>query len=749
MLHHKKDFFDFVQALNIEQQQAITPKDGKFLVIAGAGSGKTRVITARIAHLVLEHQIDPTSIIALTFTNKAAGEMQHRIEQFLPHLSHRPTVATFHAYCLRLLKTHRHTTGQATFSILDAADQQKLLQAIIKEKNIGSIFNIKNITSQFSAYKLSNLLDLDLELTIPSYHLSKFTDLYHAYEAQKQLHNYLDFDDLLYKTYQLFHTNAAFAQQHQQHYRHILVDEYQDTNVIQHALLKKMSLNTAGFALDSLCVVGDEDQSIYSWRGATVHNILNFNKEFPGAQLIKLEQNYRSSQRILDIANNVIKHNTQRNHKKLWSDRTQSHTPLQLECISDQQEAYILAQSLKLARSKKQPLSSIAILYRTHYQSRIIEETLIKEAIPYVIIGGIQFYERKEIKDLIAYLRLAANPFDILSLQRVINCPLRGLGEKFEELFFETWKKNQPASFVNIATLLIETKALSAKQANTLTNFISLFTDLDGQTPPWQALDTIIKKTDYLTYLQDNFEQTEAQTKKENVLEFLRAAQHAQHVRKITLSAFLEDIGLMQELIKEKNLDDSVQMMTLHSAKGLEFETVYLCGLEDGILPSNQAIESSNIEEERRLFYVGLTRAKQSLLLTHSKYRNTFGQTVIQRPSRFLDEIPTRLLRIEDAKQWSSSQCIKMLHNWMYTPTASTLQSSVAPKITTLQPDTPTTQTATVTNTIFKRLQSVKHQVFGVGIVQTVENKGTKTFVTVHFSHYGTKKIDGSFLTKL
>lgn len=760
----KEEFNTFLNTnLNAEQKKAVTPKNGSFLVIAGAGSGKTRVITARITNLILEHNVEPSSIIALTFTNKAAGEMQHRIEQFLPHLQTKPIIATFHSYCLRLLKTHRHLLEKETFTILDANDQYKLVQTILKDHGLAQSFNAKTLLSNFSSFKMSDILKLDNDLpNIPDHHMQKFMELYNAYEGQKRVSNYFDFDDLLYRTYQLFATNATFQAQHHNRYRHILVDEYQDTNTIQHELLKKMSQVDHNLAVDSVCAVGDEDQSIYSWRGATIQNILDFDKEFHSTSIIKLEQNYRSTQRILDIANHVITHNSQRNHKKLWSDSTENHTPLQLECLSDLQEAYAITNNIKVLE-KTEPLSSIAILYRTHYQSRIIEEALIKDSIPYKMIGGIQFYERKEIKDLIAYLRLVINPFDKMSFIRIINCPLRGFGAKFEEQFLQLWNSEPFSDFITIAQKLIDETLVAPKQIITLKEFIQLFHNLSDQTSPEYALDQFIKKTEYISYLQESFDKAEAQTKKENIFEFIRAAQYAQAVHNVTLSSFLDDITLMQEhMTADKHDKDCVQMMTLHSAKGLEFNTVLLSGIEDGIMPSNQSIETGNIEEERRLFYVGLTRAKKKLLLSHSKYRNTFGQMTVQRPSRFLQEIPADLLQREEAKHWSKSQLSTFFTQWNNQSLRKTTSSISSkrdnpfnpPLKTTVRPNFNTINNPTIvtTNTVdnlqgFKRLQSVKHPKFGLGIIQLIESSGNKTFITVHFSQYGKKKIESSFLT--
>lgn len=740
MHESKKNFEHFVTTqLNHEQKTAVQAKDGTFLVIAGAGSGKTRVITARITNLILNHGVEPSSIIALTFTNKAAQEMQHRIGQFLPNLRTKPIIATFHAYCLKLLKKHNFLSNLPDFTVIDAADAQKLLQSIMKEKGLEKLFNAKQLLSFFSNFKMSDVLKLEEPLW-NMHHAQQFIELYNAYEQQKRISNYLDFDDLLYKTYELFIKNPDFAASHLKHHRHILVDEYQDTNLIQHELLKQMTQQQKKLVIDSVCAVGDEDQSIYSWRGAHVKNILEFHTEFIGTKKIKLEQNYRSTQQILDIANNIIKHNVDRNHKQLWSSNTKSHQPLLLECLSDLQEAALIAQLIHII-SKQESLNSIAILYRTHYQSRIIEEALIKENIAYKMIGGISFYERKEIKDLLAYLRLVINPFDRISFFRVINCPARGLGEKFEEQFVQTWTQNPFCDWKEIAQILISEKQLAKKQESSLQEFLNFFKISKIDESVTNYLQHFIKVTGYLEYLTHSFEKIEAEEKCENVAEFLRAAAYFDENQKSGLSQFLDEISLMQEMIKQDDLaTERINMMTLHSAKGLEFNTVLLVGLEDGLLPSSQSIGQENIQEERRLFYVGITRAREKLFISHSKYRNTFGKLDQQRPSRFLQEIPKNLLQQQEAAHWSKSSFITFFQDWVSGKESKSVQKNNAPeKITSC--------TTSSFSPSIKRLQTVQHEKFGLGIAHQVEQKGDKIFVTVHFTHHGTKKIESSFLS--
>lgn len=440
------------QQLNHEQQKAVIQKNGVLLVIAGAGSGKTRIITARIAHLILNEHVPASSILALTFTNKAAKEMKERIELFLGDHAHPPYIGTFHSYCLRLLKKNNSLLDNQFISILDEDDQQKLLQSIITRNNIGKQITAKQLSYQISHIKNQTLTPNQYE----TFNNKLFTSIYKAYEHEKQISKCLDFDDLLLETLKLFKKNPDFKKEFQETIRHILVDEYQDTNIVQHALLKQMSIDDSHtFISDSLCVVGDEDQSIYSWRGATVANIINFKQDFPQSNLIKIEQNYRSVQPILEVANKVIEHNKNRNPKQLWSEKQGSNRIRNLICLSDYHEAEVIAHLIKSSRQKRKE-QSIALLYRTHFQSRTLEEGLIKHSIPYKIVGGVQFYERKEIKDLLAYLKLLINPFDRTSFFRIINTPSRGLGTKFEEQVHELWDNEPFLTFNNIINKLIE-----------------------------------------------------------------------------------------------------------------------------------------------------------------------------------------------------------------------------------------------------------------------------------------------------
>lgn len=758
--------------LNPEQKLGVITKDGPLLVIAGAGSGKTRVITARIANLILNEGVGSQEIIALTFTNKAAKEMQERIYQFLPKGMDLPFIGTFHSYCVRQLKTNAHFLESPFFTIMDEDDQQKLLTTIIQKHALDKKTTVKQLS-----YAISSIKNRIVEPHNPQIHQlaqdPMLQEVYHAYEGEKKASRCLDFDDLMLEVLKLFSTNTVYKLQHRNRVRHILVDEYQDTNLVQHALLKHMAQEDKNsFAIDSLCVVGDEDQSIYSWRGATVTNILNFTKDFPGAKTIKIEQNYRSVQPILDIANHVIQHNTNRNPKVLWSDRQGENRVRLLTCQSDLQEGDVLAHFLKLSRKKDE---TNAILYRAHYQSRSIEEALLRNSMPYKIIGGIQFYERKEIKDLLAYLKLIVNPFDRPSFLRVINCPARGLGQKFEELFYETWASELFMNFKEIAQKIVKERLVTGLKKTSLEGFIAIFEGLQPYDKPSKALERIVVASGYIAHLKNSLEPQEADARIENIKELMRAITFLESQGTTTIGSFLDDVALMQEKLQqnENSEENPIYLMTLHAAKGLEFDTVALCGLEEGLLPGSRALlNPEDLEEERRLFYVGITRARERLVLSYAKSRYTYGRINDQRPSRFIKEIPQESIPVIDCAYLSNYQLNALFDEWLsnkkvpqenrevltFGAASRTLFSKATPsniaKAATHQAGTHKNATSHTAKTqdvgvCWKKNQPVNHTKFGIGIIQEVEVKNNDhIYITAKFKD-GTKKIDAKFLSKV
>lgn len=747
--------------LNQSQLAAVTHQKGSLLIVAGAGSGKTRVITTRIAHLILLQHAFPSTIVALTFTNKAAMEMKERIENFMHGNHELPFVGTFHSFCLRLLKQNSELLDKPFFSILDEDDQHKILHGIIAKSGLQ-----KKITAKQLAYQISHIKNQTIN---PDAHdlfslNPLIRDVYQAYEQEKRASKCLDFDDLLLEVVALFKKNENFRKDFQQRVRHILVDEYQDTNIVQHELLKLMAhADKKKLAIDSLCAVGDEDQSIYSWRGATVSNIMNFANDFRGTQIIKIEQNYRSVQPILDLANHVIAHNVNRNPKNLWSEKKGFDRIRTIAFLSEYQEAEAIAQYLKAVAVKKQKLNRIAILYRTHFQSRALEEALLKHSIPYKIIGGIQFYERKEIKDILAYLKLVVNPFDRPSFFRVINCPLRGLGSKFEEEFHAAWNANLFATFKDIAQQLIEQKEVMGSKKDALADFVKLFETVSHTNKPSKAVEHFIVATEYFSYLKETYDQEEALGKIDNVKELIQAINHLESQKITSITDFLDEVALMQAQIQaESNEKDPVLLMTLHAAKGLEFDTVILTGLEEGLLPSSRSLTlEESIEEERRLFYVGITRAQERLLLTYSRYRYNYGTMTDQRPSRFVQEIPNETVPIFDASYWQSVQMSQFFANWLSStnkdtqnPFASISLSvggsrnnrdfSIPPKAS-LETNGKKSLLKAATG-LWKKNQPVIHEKFGLGIVQDIELRANGvTILEVKFKS-GNKKIDASFI---
>lgn len=805
---HTADLPTFLATkLNADQLQAVTTIHGTLLVIAGAGSGKTRVITTRIANLILNAQVAPQTILALTFTNKAAQEMQERVAKFLAEAPHTPTasgapfVGTFHAYCLQLLKRHRHLLAIPDFTILDGDDQEKLVNQLLKQHQLQKTLKASAALYYISQFKNNPAKLQELQLTQRE---KLLRELYTYYEAAKQASRCFDFDDLLLEALKLFQ-RPEFKATFQQHTRHILIDEYQDTSVVQHELLRQMALtNAPALAVDSLCIVGDEDQSIYSWRGATVDNIVNVRHEFPDTQVVKIEQNYRSAAPILTVANTVIQQNKQRYPKNLWSTKQATDRVFKATCLSGQREAELITEIIAQSYQAGQ---TVAVLYRTHSQSRTIEEALIKQNLAYQIIGGIRFYERKEIKDLLAYLRLLVNPHDRLALERVINCPPRKLGEKFWELLSDAWQATPHHNFRELLVQLLQNGDLGATRHQAIASFLALFTALDqpdAPLTPSAALQHFIKQTAYHSYLKDSYEPREADDKSNNLKELLRAAEYYETQKANTVAGFLTEIALLQEKVAataNTAAAPMVTLMTLHAAKGLEFDTVVIAGLEEGLLPSARALNDySAIEEERRLFYVGITRAREYLYLTHCLYRYLYGQTTEAVESRFLREIPAHLYQNYGnqsydqqrrtpsfADPFSATEFAQIL-----TPVSQTnhlTHAPIKPNKTSFTPAKNSTLTNTyhrassssahapkspaLTNNYqaraqlvnqrstdpaaanspalpYKKFTPVQHSKFGIGIVQKCEARSNDQFtVTVQFKSGAIKAIDAKFLTAI
>lgn len=736
-----KNFFD--TQLNPEQQQAVALKEGVLLVCAGAGSGKTRVITARMTHLILMHHVPAYALLALTFTNKAAREMKERIAHFLPGFQ-LPYVGTFHSYCLRLLKIYRHHLAQPDFSIIDEDDKEKMLKAIIAKYGLLKKVTVKTLASAISQHK-NSLLGISDPL---------LEELCNVYEREKTNAHCLDFDDLLLEVLKLFRTNAEFKKDFQQKVRHILVDEYQDTNLVQHALLQQMTQDDSKiFTGDSLCVVGDEDQSIYSWRGATVQNIVYFKRDFPQTITVTIAQNYRSVQPILDAANAIIENNTTRNPKKLWSEKKAQDRIRKLHCASSYQEGDVVAHLASVHLKKRPSLAkndqSIAVLYRSHYQSRSLEEALIRGSIPYKIIGGVRFYDRQEIKDLLAYLRLVVNPFDRIALSRIINVPSRGLGDKFIESLMALWDQQPFLNGFQVLQQMLNEKMVSGLKAESVRSFINLFHGLSRTDNAQMLIEYFLTKTTYIEYLKEHFSPEDAQAKTGNVKELVNAIVSFARRDIATIDLFLEEVALLQEHTIDETTNDYISLMTLHAAKGLEFDTVILTGLEENILPSAHATYAEDtIEEERRLLYVGITRARERLLLTHVRYRYVFGTMTDQRTSRFVHELP-EWVGAADCSQWSSGDILHYLHDW-YAGKTPSLKAPLREKPKLVIPDFVFDEEVADERPRKLRLnQRVRHATFGIGTIKELEERDDDAlFATVQFGPK-TKKVSAAFLLEL
>jgi DNA helicase-2/ATP-dependent DNA helicase PcrA len=771
-----EDLQRLLDSLNDTQRAAVTPERGVLLVHAGAGSGKTRVITTRIINLLAAHDVLPSAILALTFTNKAAREMRERVVAQLGPQSPVPFIGTFHAFCVRLLKQNRYLFGGDDFTILDQDDREKLIKTIIAASGTS-----KQITPSAASHAISAIKNDGLSARGDLIGNLLLRDIYMRYEQEKKNAHCLDFDDLLTEGLALF-KNPEFKKHFQQGVRHVLVDEYQDTNVVQHQLLRGFACDEQGsFILDSLCVVGDEDQSIYSWRGATVANILNFTKDFPGAQRVTIDQNYRSRQPILEAANAVIAHNAARNQKQLWSEKKGTDRVRVLCTPSDRHEGDVVTLFVQKMRAKL-PQATCAVLYRSHYQSRALEEALVRNSIPYKIVGGVQFYERQEIKDMLAYLRLAVNPYDRISFMRVCNVPSRGLGDKFEEQFLTLWSQQPLLTFDAVANMLIDEQAIPPLKRDRLREFCHICRDIGLCQTPIDAFDCMIEKTRYLEHLRSSCEKAEASDRIDNLAE-LRNAMGAMQERGIgTVREFLEEIALLNEHIAATaDRPDAVFLMTLHAAKGLEFDAVMLAGVEEGIFPSMRSIENpETLEEERRLLYVGITRAREYLLISHTQRRFTFGRVTEQAPSRFLAEIPKGIAKRDDLAVGRGVYLSSYFDDWLggggdYRPAARAQTSAwdtpafaadsrVAEGLTK-NPESPKScswdapafglspdrvEAARVipdAGPTWQKYQTVHHKAYGIGVIQDIERKTPqKVYLTIRFGA-GVKKIDAKFVT--
>lgn len=639
-----------LSGLNPVQQEAVKTTDGPLLLMAGAGSGKTRVLTHRIAYLMAEKHVAPWNILAITFTNKAAREMKERVESILGPGADEIWISTFHSMCVRILRRDIDRIGiNRNFSILDTADQLSVIKGILKERNIDpKKFDPRSILGSISSAKNELIEPEEFAKTAGGYYDQVTSDVYTDYQKKLLKNQSLDFDDLIMTTIKLFERVPEVLEFYQRKFQYIHVDEYQDTNRAQYLLVKQLAAR-----LENICVVGDSDQSIYRWRGADIANILSFEKDYPSANVILLEQNYRSTKRILQAANEVIKNNSNRKPKNLWTENDEG---IKLSYYSGDNEfgegQFVAGKIYELNSSGRRKLSDIAILYRTNAQSRVIEETLLKSGLNYNIVGGTKFYDRKEIKDILAYLRLVSNPDDDISFTRIVNVPKRGVGATSLEKIASYAAMNGMSMFQ--AVKQVDFIGVSAKAANALDGFgvmIENLTNMQDYLSITELTEEILEKTEYREMLKAE-KSIEAQSRLENIDEFLSVTKNfEQKSEDKSLVAFLTDLALIADIdqLDEKEEEsggkDAVTLMTLHAAKGLEFPVVFLMGMEEGVFPHSRSLmEEAEMEEERRLAYVGITRAEEELYLTNAKMRTLFGRTNMNPESRFIREIPGDLL---------------------------------------------------------------------------------------------------------
>lgn len=732
-------------SLNGPQREAVYHTEGPLLILAGAGSGKTRVLTHRIAYLIEEKGINPWNILAITFTNKAAGEMRERVDQIVGFGAESIWVSTFHSTCVRILRRHIDRLGYDTnFTIYDTDDQKTLMKDVCKRLQIDTkVYRERNLLAAISAAKNELITPEEYRLQSEGdFGRQKIASVYEEYEKQMRANNALDFDDLLLKAVQLFQTQPEVLDYYQERFRYIMIDEYQDTNTVQFQLV---SLLAAKYR--NLCVVGDDDQSIYKFRGANIRNILNFEQVFEDARVIKLEQNYRSTSTILDAANAVIRNNRGRKEKTLWTDNGQGEkiTFRQFDTAYDEAE-YIVGDIKENIENGRCNYNDNAVLYRTNAQSRLLEEKLVAANIPYKIVGGINFYARREIKDLLAYLKTIDNARDDLAVRRIINVPKRGIGltsvNRLQEYalardisFYEALLGADLIPGIGRGLARLESFAALMEHFRTRADEISIS----------QLLDEILETTGYIEELKTEGE-IEAEARIENIDELknkIAAYEEAcqEQGERPSLSGFLEEVALVADVDSLDENSDYVVLMTLHSAKGLEFPQVYLAGMEDGLFPSYMTITADDpeeIEEERRLCYVGITRAKEHLTLTCAKRRMVRGETQYNKMSRFLKEIPMELLETgikfekeerEEEKPQPWQQARQSFRSKPFTAPKPVQQFKVAGG----------------KGPGYDVGDRVRHVKFGEGIVTSIVEGGRDYEVTVEFDTAGTKKMFAVF----
>jgi len=742
--------------LNPEQLEAVKTTEGPLLVIAGAGSGKTRVLTYRIAHLI-EKGVKPYNILAITFTNKAAKEMKERIEGLLSEGSQDIWISTFHSSCVRILRRDIDKLGyDKNFVIFDTSDQKTLIKECQKETNLDDKeFSYQYLISEISKAK-NQLIDEKTYLVQnqTNYRLSKVANVYTLYEKKLKANNALDFDDLIMKTTKLFLENPDVLMYYQNKFKYILVDEYQDTNTAQFTLV---SLLAAGYG--NLCVVGDDDQSIYGWRGADMRNILDFEKAFPGAKTIKLEQNYRSTGNILNAANEVIKNNESRKSKKLWTKNADGERIQFYRANDEKEEAKYIIDQIKYLVEKDRKYSDFGILYRINAQSRIIEDYLMSEALPYKVVGGLKFYDRKEIKDVISYLRILYNPMDNVSLKRVINEPKRGIGKTAMENVQNFANENDTSCWEILRN--IDVCPNVARAIKPIKEFVLLMDRIKTEANAEnllvsQIIAKVVRETGYLAALEQE-DTIENQTRIENIAELVAVAEeYEKEAAEPSLADFLENMALVSDLDDTNGEEkEYVTLMTMHSAKGLEFPVVFIPGMEEGVFPGYRSMgDQAEIEEERRLCYVGITRAREKLYISCANRRTLFGNTTMNNPSRFLEEIPEELMigYEKPKKEYGQSEIYGARSffdsNYLDTSVYSTKIAASAIKgdyIKSIEGHKKAVTQMHADLSVFEEGKFVMHKRFGAGVITKITPEDDDLMLEIMFERSGKKRLMAKF----
>ncbi|EMJ5875014.1 DUF3553 domain-containing protein [Clostridioides difficile] len=748
-----------LDTLNPAQREAVEKTEGPVLILAGAGSGKTKVLTTRIAYLIEDKGVQAPNILAITFTNKAANEMRERVEQNIGPETKDMWISTFHSCCVRILRKDINEIGyNRSFVIYDSADQVTLVKDCLKELNLSDkVFEPKAVISAISGAKDKLYTPKQFkDINMADNRMVKIADIYALYQDRLKRNSALDFDDLILKTVELFKANDEVLAYYRSRFRYIMVDEYQDTSKAQYELIKLLAREH-----QNICVVGDDDQSIYGWRGADIRNILEFEKDYDNVHVVKLEQNYRSTQVILDAANKVISNNIERKRKKLWSEKKEGELIKIQLTGSEIEEADFIADSIaQIARKENRPYKDFAVLYRANAQARPVEDALNRSQIPYNIYGGTKFYERKEIKDLLAYLRVIQNPQDDISIKRIINVPRRGIGlrtiEKIED------RANLKQESIYSVLIDIETNSdISTKARASISGFVDIIGTLrtiKEVYPVSKLIEKVLDTTGYMDELVEIRNKNEkdltgkgeeAQDRIDNLREFISIALEFESSNDDTyenkdLETFLTSIALTSESNDEED-NDRVSLMTIHTSKGLEFPVVFLTGMEEGLFPISRAIKSmsdSQIEEERRLCYVGITRAKEELYMSLTEKRTLYGKTNVAIASRFMEELPEecieRLYKVKKELSYSKAS-YNMLDKYTKKYMSTISKSKVADKVNATIKDS-----NKETNPDDIKLGSkVHHPKFGVGTVVSIIG----TDVTIAFDQQGIKKINKEYTT--